>query len=249
MDNSQIGSIANTDDSYIRRLIVAMTQFLYEKIKVKQIENGETKMIDIPFYYSQTGEEQFMTDLFLDNDRWKKELGLDKIKGNPTPVPSCVFTVASFTVNTQFLTSKYVRSNFRRRISTPFGETEKMVSARAAMLPVGTVWDMELTTSSDLQRLKVTEKLLKVFWRSKKFKFSYDGFDSLPCTVAFPTSYNIDKELRYQFPSKDTVLRPRIKFTLETLTYMPIPDEATERYVDNRLDSLSINMTPINPGK
>ncbi len=248
MDASQIGQVTNTDSAYNRRLIVAMTQFLYEKIQVVQVENGEEVKLYVPFYYSQTGEEQFMTDFFLDTDRWKKELGVDKIKGNPVPVPSCVFTISSFTVNTQFLTSKFVRSNFRRRIKTPYGDTEKIVSARAAMLPIGTTWNMELTTSSDLQRHKVTERLLKVFWRAKKFKFSYDGFDSLPCTVAFPSQYDINKELSYQFPSKDVVLRPRVKFILETLSYMPIPDEATEKYQDNRMDNLNINMTSTNPG-
>ena len=158
-----------------------------------------------------------------------------------------IITISGFTLNTQFLTSKYTRSIFKRRISTPFGDAEKMVSARTAMIPCGITWDVTVTTNSDLQRAKLTENIIKTFYRAKKFKYGYDGFDSLPCTVGFPANYDIHKDLKWQYPGVDTDLRPRLKFTLDSLTYMPNPDEETIRYVDNQETNTIITKQANNP--
>ncbi len=238
MDKSLISQISNNDDSFIRRLIVAMSSFLFDKIRVLQIENGISNEITVPIFYSQTGEEQFLSDFFLDTDKYKRELGGDKLKGYLTTVPSGIMSISGFSINTQFLTSRHTRSNFKRRIYTPYGDVEKTISARTTFVPITTTFTIEIKASSDLQRLKITEQVIHTFYRTKKFKFSYNGYDSLPCSASFPTGYDMPKDLKWQYPSNDVSIRPRLKFNIETLSYMPSIDNTTERYVNNKMDNL-----------
>jgi len=241
MDNSSIGSIKNYDSSYFRTLIVGIMGFFWEKLYVPQMENGEESMVNIPIYYSRNGEEQFLIDYFQDTDKYRNELCLEKVQGTVNKIPSGIFTAADLSVNTQFITSRYVRSNFKRRIKTEFGDTEKMVSARTEMIPIGMKWDVEIKASSDVQRWMIIEKVIKTFRRVKQFKFTYDGYDAIPCMVGFSSDFNINRDIVLQYPGGEDK-RPKFKFTIETLSYLPTHDDSTVLDQYNRIETLKLVM-------
>ena len=56
----------NTDDSVIRHIIIGLLADLNNKVWFqRQVSANERKDIDVPFYYSITGDDQFLRDNFL----------------------------------------------------------------------------------------------------------------------------------------------------------------------------------------
>ena len=56
----------NSDDSVIRHLIIGFLADLNNKVYFhRQISNDERVRVDVPFYYSITGDDQFLRDQFL----------------------------------------------------------------------------------------------------------------------------------------------------------------------------------------
>jgi hypothetical protein len=56
----------NKDLSFLRHIITALLQELNNKIYFYNVIDEDTKQkIDVPFYYSVTGQERFLLDNFL----------------------------------------------------------------------------------------------------------------------------------------------------------------------------------------
>ena len=57
----------NTDDVFIRNLIVALLNSLNDRLKYIQVnDQQEILEIYVPFYFSLTGDEPFLQDSFLE---------------------------------------------------------------------------------------------------------------------------------------------------------------------------------------
>ena len=56
----------NSDDSVVRHIIIGLIADLNNKVYFyRQSSESERKIIDVPFYYSVTGDDQFLRDTFL----------------------------------------------------------------------------------------------------------------------------------------------------------------------------------------
>ena len=57
----------NSDDSVIRHIIVGLLADLNNKVYIKRQTSATTRStVDVPFYYSITGDDEFFSSVFLE---------------------------------------------------------------------------------------------------------------------------------------------------------------------------------------
>ena len=63
---STYNSKYNADDSVVRHIIIGLISDLNNKIYFYRQKDNDTRIVvDVPFYYSITGDDQFLRDNFL----------------------------------------------------------------------------------------------------------------------------------------------------------------------------------------
>jgi hypothetical protein len=99
----------NKDDSVIRHLIIGLLADLNKKVSFwRQTSEDKRIEVDVPFYYSITGDDNFLRDHFL----FSTANGLDcspqpeKADGNYEQVPRGVLNLTSMTVDPAKLVNK-----------------------------------------------------------------------------------------------------------------------------------------------
>lgn len=228
----------NFDDVFTRSIIVGLSSFMYDVIQIKETKNGETAFKKVPFFYTMTGEEQFLTDYFLNTDKYCSELS-HKIEGNVTRIPSGRFNITGAGITTDDIGSGYTRANYDKKVETEFTREIRSMSARTTFLPMKYDIEMKVKSGSDLERLKIFEAVVKKLYKIKKFNVRYEGFNKLPCLVSFPESMNIQKNFVFQYPADDK--RPLLLFNVEVLGYMPVIDQTSERHNEEKITEITNN--------
>jgi hypothetical protein len=227
------------DLSFIRKVIVATLSFLYDTIYIPEIVDDKLIMERVPIYYSRTGDWQFLVDHFVDNDKYCRELGLNK-DGNVNSFPAGVMTFTGIEIISGDRTNKYERMMYYKDKMDEFGGEVFQMSARTELMPIGISMEITWRSTTDLQRFKIWESVTANLYRSKDFAFNYNGFDRLPCSIGFPDNSNMNKNFNFSVDSPEDY----IEFTsnLELLTYLPVGDKSTERYAENVIEKFTKNI-------
>lgn len=234
----------NYDNVFTRNLIVGLSSFLYDVIQIKQARNGNIELKRVPFFYSTTGEEQFIQDYFLNTDKYCNILS-PKIEGNLVRVPSAVFSMSNAGINQQSVTSGYTRADYQKEFDTEFSTEERDMSARVDFIPLQFDFEAKVKAGSDIERIKIFEEIIKNFYKVKKFWIKYEGFQRLPVMVSFPDQYNLDKNFQFRYP--DNEKRPTMIFNLQVVGYLPVVDLSTERFAGEKIDDFTSVITPRKP--
>jgi hypothetical protein len=226
----------NTTDVFTRNVIVGLSSFLYDVINIKQVVKGEIQIKRMPFFYSMTGEEQFIQDYFANTDKYCNILS-PKIEGNTVRIPSGVFTFTDVGVRQQDMTSGNTRAEYVKTFETDFGDEERNMSARTDFIPLEFGFEAVVKCGSDVERLKIFQEMIRMFYKQKKFYIKFEGFNKLPVTVSFPESYNIAKNFQFKYGQEDK--RPKLTFQLQVVAYQPIVDISTERFLGQKIDNFT----------
>ena len=107
----------NTDDSVIRHIIIGLLADLNNKVWFqRQVSANERKDIDVPFYYSITGDDQFLRDNFLfttaSGDDCYPDPGF--ADGNYDVIPRGVARISSISIESSKLVNKRIMGNYSR---------------------------------------------------------------------------------------------------------------------------------------
>lgn len=234
----------NYSSVFTRNLIVGLSSFLYDVIEIKQVRRGNVELKRVPFFYSTTGEEQFIQDFFLNTDKYCDILS-PKIEGILARIPSGVFSMSNAGVNQQSLASGYTMADYQKEFNTEFSTEERDMAANVDFIPLQFDFEAKVKCSSDIERMKIFEELIKKFYKVKKFWIKYEGFQKLPVMVSFPDQYSMDKNFQFRYP--DNSNRPTIVFNLQVVGWLPVIDLSTERFAGEKIDDFTSVITPRKP--
>ena len=226
----------NKDDSVIRHLIVGLLADLNEKVSFyRQLDNDTRDEIDVPFYYSITGDADFLKDNFLFStangfDCSPNPEGAD---GNYEPVPRGVVNLTSMTVDAAKLvnvrnTGEYSKMNDKGVLEEYRAEFE--------LIPMTFSVDIEILLSSLLDIFKCTEQLIKKLYKSNNYNVEVghlnEGLYRIAAYYAMPDDYGKENPIEYSFDDKGDY---KITFSLEINSFMPAIDFDTERHAGKRM--------------
>jgi len=214
----------NYDNVFFRNVIVGLSSFFYDIMEVEEIVNDKASMKKVPIFYSMTGTEQFLTDYFLNTDKYHNELSC-KIEGNVNQIPSGVFTVKTGGVSSQDTTSS-ARMVYEKDVETEMTTEVRKFSAETEIIVETFNLEFTIKASSDIEKWKIYDVIIEKFHKVKKFFIKYKGFNKLPCLIGFPDSYDVQKQVQFRFNDNDK--RPLVVFSAELKTFRPVPDFKTE---------------------
>jgi hypothetical protein len=233
----------NRDDSVIRHLIVGLLADLNKKVSFyRQLDTNTRTEIDVPFYYSITGDENFLKDNFLFSTANGFECSPNPVgaDGNYDVVPRGVVNLTSMTVDPARLVNKRNIGEYSKMNDQGLLEGYR---AEFEMIPMTFSVDIEILVSSLLDIFKCTEQLIKKLYKSNQYNVEVghldEGLYRLAAYYAMPDDYGKENPIEYTFDDKGNY---KITFSIDINSSMPAIDFDTERHVGNRMFKLTHNI-------
>jgi len=225
----------NKDNSIIRSILVAALSELNGKLSYDEINDQQHTKINVPFYFSLTGNERFIFDNFLNdctNDPENK-----KAIGNYDVVPRGVVTLTSIEIDSGALVNKYVRMEIIKKV----GNELKPFSYETFIIPLNISLDITVHASSHLEMFKLTEGIIRTFYKNNSFYVDL-GMYRVQANLVIPESFEQEKAFEFTFSDKKTY---DITFTLDLISYMPIFDKNTEMFAGNKVSGFATTVDDI----
>lgn len=222
----------NKDDSVIRHIIIGLLADLNQKLSIsRQLTNDNRVVVDVPFYYAVSGDENFMRDNFLFSTLNGENCDVDPAKadGNYDRVPRGIVNLTSFAVDPAKLVNKRNLGQYNR-LNPEDGMFESFV-AEFEMIPVVLGVDVEIIVSSQLDLFKVTEAIIKKMYKANSYHVDAghleDGTYRISSEYAMPDDYNIERPIEYGFDDKGN---HKVTFSLEINSFIPSFDFEEDIY-------------------
>ena len=221
----------NKDDSVIRHIVVGLLADLNSKLSFfRQISNDERVIVDVPFFYAVSGDENFLKDNFLFSN--VNGLGCDPdgefADGNYDKVPRGIVNLTSFAVDPSKLVNKRNLGQYSRLNEE--GLMEGYV-AEFEMVPVVIGVDVEVLVSSQLDLFKVTEAIVKKMYKANFYHVDAghleDGTYRISSEYMMPDDYTQERPVEYSFDDKSN---HKVTFTLEINSFVPSFDFEEDVY-------------------
>ena len=238
----------NKDDSVVRHLIIGLLADLNNKVYFyRQIDADNRVEVDVPFYYSIAGDEDFLKDnfLFLTKDGLGCRPDGAKADGNYEPVPRGIVTLQSMNVDSSKLVNKRITGHYAKLNQA--GAMEGY-AAEFEMIPINMSLSVEIVTSSQLDNFKITEMLIKRLYKSNYYNVEVghlnEGNYRIACYYAMPEDYDTERPIEFSFDNKDGY---KVSFTLEVNAFIPSFEFETERHVGNRMFEIHSYVTDSTP--
>lgn len=226
----------NSDDSVIRHIIIGLLADLNNKLFFyRQLSNDKRAIIDVPFYYSITGDDQFLRDQFLFSTASGVDCQPDQgfADGNYDAVPRGVAKLSSMSIDSGSMVNKRTVGNYTKMNQN--GEMEGYVS-EFEMIPIKLTLDIEILVSSTLDSFKITEAMIKKLYKSNQFSVEVghlnEGTYRLAAYYSMPEDFNSEPPIDFTFDQKDVY---KISFPVEISSFIPSFDFETEMHVGNRM--------------
>lgn len=221
----------NKDDSVIRHILIGLLADLNKKLSfARQITNDRRVIVDVPFYYSISGDENFMRDNFLFNTLNGENCDPDpsKANGNYDRIPRGIVTLSSLSVDPSKLVNKRNLGHYTR--INEEGNLQGFVS-EFQMIPIVIGIDIEILLESQLDMFKVTEALITKMYKANNFQVDAghieDGTYRIASEYAMPDDYGQERPIEFGFDDKGA---HKVTFSIEVNSFLPAFDFEEDIY-------------------
>jgi len=200
----------NKDNVILRYVLVALLADLKDKVYFyNRIDEDNYKKIDIPFYYSLTGNERFLADKFLyDTESQGKAIGDYEV------VPRGVLQMSSMAIDSASMTNKYIRAELVKEID---GEL-KTLNFETNFLPISISFDTTIVCSNNLEMLKATESIISKLYKSTLYQVDL-GMFRIEASYQVPEDYAQDKLFEFTVDDKKEF---KVTFPIEVQSFIPV---------------------------
>lgn len=240
----------NSDDSVVRHIIIGLLADLNNKVYFyRQLDNNNRVTIDVPFYYSITGDDQFLRDNFL----FSTVDGVDCLPepamadGNYDKIPRGVANLDSIQIDASKLVNRRIRGNY-----TKLNDQGAMegYNAEFMMIPITLSFDIEVLVSSQLDALKITEMIIKKLYKSNYFNVEVghlnEGTYKIASYYALPEDFTQERPIEFTFDDKG---KYKVTFPIEVNSFMPVFEFDTEIHAGNRMFEIISTVTDQTQGQ
>ena len=197
----------NKDLSFLRHIIAALLQELNNKVYFYNVLDEDTKeKIDVPFYYSVTGQERFLLDNFLFDN-----LADGKAIGDYDRVPRGIIQLDSSSIDSSALINKFVRTQIIR----PYKGQLKTFALMTQAIPITLSFTTTVIVNNTIELFKVTESLISSLYKNSLFYVDYGGFQA-QSNFALPEDLGQEQLFEYGFTDRKEY---KVSFSLEVKSF------------------------------
>lgn len=200
----------NYDSVYFRDLTKSVIHAFQDKIWWINDFLDEARLVTVPFYYSMTGDENFLIDAFVD------DVPSQRVELNTDIIPRAHITMNSS--NAEF--GQIRNPHVWLKSSIESNEEMFQIYSKVKAIPLTTNFDVEIRLTSEIDIWKCHAKILDVFSLYKYMDFEHRGI-YIEAQFALPdgTDVEIPREL-----DLGTDNNKSIKFSVDVKSYYPAID-------------------------
>ncbi len=200
----------NKDSTILRYVIVATLAELRDKVfYYNRIDEDTLQKINVPFYYSVTGNERFLMDNFVYD-----AIAEGKAIGDYEVVPRGVLQLSSLSIDSGSQTNKFVRGEFVREVCGVL----RTFSLETNFLPLNMTFGVTVVCSNNLEMLKVTESILSKLYKTTTYSVDL-GMFRVQASMAVPEDYSQDKLFEFALNDKKEF---NVTFDIEVKSFVPV---------------------------
>ncbi len=200
----------NKDNTILRYVIVATLAELRDKVfYYNRIDEDTLQRINVPFYYSVTGNERFLMDNFVYD-----AITDGKAVGDYEVVPRGVLQLSSLAIDSGSATNKFIRGEFVREV---YGKL-KTFSVDTNFLPLNMTFGVTVVCSNNLEMLKVTESILSKLYKTTTYSVDL-GMFRVQASMAVPEDYSQDRLFEFALNDKKEF---NVTFDIEVKSFVPV---------------------------
>ena len=201
-----IGERFNFEDVFFRDLTVCVLDTLEGQIKwVNRFSSGD-KFVQVPFYYSLTGDERFLLDSFQDDIVSENRF----VELNTDLIPRGHLTMTGFNIKSD----EFANPNVWLRMVVENEVEIRKVLAKVRAVPVTVNYDLEILLSSEIDTFKCSQAILDTLWLYKFMYFEHN-FMNIDAVILMPDSSSIEMAREKNLTS-DNNIKLKVSFTVET---------------------------------
>lgn len=204
-----IGERFNMEDVFFRDLTVCVLDTLEGQIKwVNRFSSGDYP-VEVPFYYSLTGDERFLLDTFQDDIVSENRF----IELNTDIIPRGHITMKSFNITSD----EFANPNVWLRMVVE-NETEiRKVLAKVRAVPIVVDYDLTIVLSNEIDTFKCSQAIMDTLW-VYKFMYFEHNFMNIDAVMLLPDSNQIEINREKNLTSDNTI---KLTVSFQVQTYYP----------------------------
>jgi hypothetical protein len=220
----------NTDEVFLRNLIIAFTRSLNEKLTYIQVDDQQRVLeVFIPFFYSITGDESFLQDFYVEYKNCLTDQ--PHAEGNYDVIPRGIIQMGSPSIDVSGIMNPNVRLSYTLEDNQGMMKT---LSSYTKPVPLSIPFDIKIVCDSVLDSFKIFQSVITTFYKTYTFSFDYSGTTIL-AIASFPEQYPSDKTFEFTYGTAQKQITSA--FQVDIQTYFPERDLATERFRGNLMQA------------
>jgi len=201
-----IGDKFNFEDVFFRDLTVCVLDTLEGQIKwTNRFTSGDV-FVQVPIYYSLTGDERFLLDSFSDDIVSENRF----IELNTDLIPRGHLTMTSFNIKSD----EFANPNVWLRMVVENDFEIRKVLGKVRAVPITVNYDLEITLSSEIDTFKCSQAILDTLW-IYKFMYFEHNFMNIDAVLTMPDTNSIEM-IREKNLTSDNNIKLKCSFTVET---------------------------------
>lgn len=201
-----IGERFNFEDVFFRDLTVCVLDTLEGQVKwLNRFSSGDV-FVQVPFYYSLTGDERFLLDSFADDIVSENRF----VELNTDMIPRGHLTLTGFNIKSD----EFANPNVWLRMVVENDVEIRKVLAKVRAVPITVNYDLEILLSSEIDTFKCSQAIMDTLWLYKFMYFEYN-FLNIDAVILMPDSNSIEMSREKNLTS-DNNIKMKVSFTVET---------------------------------
>jgi hypothetical protein len=204
-----VGERFNMDDVFFRDLTACLLDTLEGRIRwVNRFSSGDVN-VEVPFYYSLTGDERFLLDSFQDDIVSENRF----VELNTDIIPRGHLTMTGFNIKADEFSNPNV---WLRMVVENDSEIRKLL-AKVRAVPISVNYDLQILLSSEIDIFKCSQVIMDTLWvyRFMYFEFNFMNIDAI---MIVPDTNQIDIQREKSLTSDNTI---KVTVSFEVHTYYP----------------------------
>lgn len=201
-----IGNRQNFEDVFFRDLTCCVLDTLEGQIKwMNRFTSGDL-FVQVPIYYSLSGDERFLLDSFAD-DIVSESRYVDL---NTDIIPRGHLTMTGFNIKSD----EFANPNVWLKMVVENDIEIKKVLTKIRAVPITVNYDLTILLSSEIDTFKCSQAIMDTLW-IYKFMYFEHNFMNIDAVMLMPDSNTIELT-REKNMTSDNNIRLKVSFTVET---------------------------------
>jgi len=204
-----IGKRFNMEDVFFRDLTACVLDTLEGQIRwINRFSSGDVN-VNVPFYYSLTGDERFLLDTFSDDVVSENRF----VELNTDIIPRGHITMTGFNINSD----EFANPNVWLKMVVENEVEIRKILAKVRAVPITVSYDLEILLSSEVDIFKCSQAIMDTLWLYKFMYFEHN-FMNIDAVIHMPDNNSIEMVREKNLTSDNTI---KIKVSFEVQTYYP----------------------------